>query len=208
MTAPALPSATVVLRRGPEVLLVQRSSALRNYAGMWVFPGGRVDAVDAHADPLVAARRAAARELAEETGVRLDPAALRPLARWTTPVERSRRFRAWFFLADATTDAVVQVDQQEIVGHRWVEPVAALERQAAGEWILPPPVFVTLTALGAGIDEAAEPLLYDPRTAPVDGGHVSLYAGDAGFESGDAALPGARHRLWMDGPRWRYERGG
>ena len=46
MTAPALPSATVVLRRGPEVLLVQRSSALRNYAGMWVFPGGRIDAGD------------------------------------------------------------------------------------------------------------------------------------------------------------------
>ncbi len=35
---------------------------------------------------------------------------------------------------------------------------------------------------------------------------VALYAGDAGYDSGDATLPGRRHRLWMLDEGWRYER--
>jgi hypothetical protein len=34
-----------------------------------------------------------------------------------------------------------------------------------------------------------------------------LYPGDAGYEAGDPARPGPRHRLWMQKERWRYERG-
>jgi hypothetical protein len=35
---------------------------------------------------------------------------------------------------------------------------------------------------------------------------VALWHGDAGYESGDAATPGPRHRLVMAAAGWRYER--
>ena len=35
---------------------------------------------------------------------------------------------------------------------------------------------------------------------------VALWHGDAGYEAGDASLPGPRHRLIMADDAWRYER--
>ena len=177
---------------------------------MWVFPGGRVEPSDGPVDSLVAARRAAVRELAEETRLTVEAAALVPLARWTTPAERRRRYRAWFFLAhDSDGDAVV--DDAEIVAARWVTPAEALAR-TTGDWKLPPPVFVTLTRLAAlpGPDERlAEarrgPILFDPRNAIAEGGAVSLYQGDAGYAQLAPDAPGSRHRLWTGGERWTYE---
>lgn len=58
--------------QGPDVLLVERASTLRNHAGQVAFPGGRIDPGDA--GPLGAALR----EAEEETG--LDPAGVVPLA--------------------------------------------------------------------------------------------------------------------------------
>ncbi|GAA4537041.1 CoA pyrophosphatase [Pseudonocardia xishanensis] len=57
---------------GPEVLLVERASTLRNHAGQVAFPGGRLDPGDT--GPVGAALR----EAEEETG--LDPAGVVPLA--------------------------------------------------------------------------------------------------------------------------------
>lgn len=57
---------------GPDVLLVERASTLRDHAGQVAFPGGGADPGDAHA---VAT---ALREAEEETG--LDPAGVAPLA--------------------------------------------------------------------------------------------------------------------------------
>ncbi len=37
-------------------------------------------------------------------------------------------------------------------------------------------------------------------------GPVALWHGDAGFETSDASVPGARHRLSMFDGDWRYER--
>lgn len=69
------PSAVLVLfgegERGPELLLLERASSLREHAGQPSFPGGALDPEDgdpAGAGPL----RAALREAEEETG--LDPA--------------------------------------------------------------------------------------------------------------------------------------
>jgi hypothetical protein len=42
----------------------------------------------------------------------------------------------------------------------------------------------------------------DPEKVDV----VALWEGDAGFEAGDAALPGARHRLNMGEGPWSYDR--
>ena len=87
MSTAAVPAATVVLGRdsaaGLEVLLLERTRGASFAAGAWVFPGGRVDAADAGphpADSLEAARRAAARETAEEAGIDLGVAALHPMA--------------------------------------------------------------------------------------------------------------------------------
>ena len=46
----AKPAATVILTRpageGIEVLLLKRSEALKHMPGLWVFPGGKVEADD------------------------------------------------------------------------------------------------------------------------------------------------------------------
>ncbi|MHA6723420.1 NUDIX hydrolase [Sphingomonas sp. RS2018] len=82
---PVIPAATVVVMRDrdgapPELLMVERSRAMRFAGGALVFPGGRVDAGDvamAGGDDELAARIAAIRECIEEAGVApgLDPAA-------------------------------------------------------------------------------------------------------------------------------------
>ncbi|OLE23061.1 MAG: hypothetical protein AUG44_23110 [Actinobacteria bacterium 13_1_20CM_3_71_11] len=79
---PAVPrvAATVVLLREPyEVYLMERAATMAFAAGMYAFPGGGAEPVDA--DP----RATAVREVREETGVVLAPEALVPWGRWITP---------------------------------------------------------------------------------------------------------------------------
>jgi 8-oxo-dGTP pyrophosphatase MutT (NUDIX family) len=119
------PAASVILWRsgpsGPEVLMGQRGAAAVFMPSKYVFPGGSVDHGD-HSEGHLAATcitrlaqhcgpdapgpemlaGCALRELTEETGLRLAPAA--PLAflfRAITPAGSPRRFDARFFLADA-----------------------------------------------------------------------------------------------------------
>jgi 8-oxo-dGTP pyrophosphatase MutT (NUDIX family) len=220
--APAHPAATVVLLRdgptGCEVLLVQRHERLAFHGGAWVFPGGRIDAEDearsGSADPLAAARYAAAREAEEEAGVVVDPHALVLISRWVTPEFLPKRFDAWFF-AGAAPDAAVRVDGHEIRAHQWLTPRAALAQQARGELELPPPTFVTLAQLGEHASAAATLAAlgggrietFVPHVAVLPDGACSLYPGDAAYDGGDVNAPGPRHRLWMLGRAWRYERG-
>lgn len=69
--------AAVVLLVDPNgsILLTRRAASMRSYPGCWVLPGGAVD-------PGEALVGAAAREVAEETSLVVDPGALRPLACW------------------------------------------------------------------------------------------------------------------------------
>jgi 8-oxo-dGTP pyrophosphatase MutT (NUDIX family) len=222
-------AATVVVLRdatggaaGIETLLLRRNSRLGFAGGMWVFPGGRVDAADAtdvtggHAfGEEGTARRAAAREAFEEAGIALDAGALVPLSHWTPdPASAHKRFATWFFLAGATPGTVV-VDGGEIVDHGWIRPEDALGRHAAGEIELLPPTFVTLADLAAhesvacALDAARGGGVprYLTRMVRVDGELVALWAGDAGYDSGDGSRDGARHRLLMGSLPWRYVRG-
>lgn len=218
--APAVahPSATLVLLRdGPddiESLLVRRNARLDFHGGAWVFPGGRIDDADraGDADELTSARRAAVRELREEAGLTVAPDLLVHISTWTTPDIAPKRFRTLFFIAPG--DGAVQVDGGEIHDHRWIAPRAALAARSTGELELPPPQHVTLLALSefASVGEAVtalaklEPLSFAPRFVHGEAGAVCLYEGDAGYETRELEVAGPRHRLWLTGSDWRYER--
>src|SRR5262249_45640549 len=114
---PAIPAATVVLVRdaaaGLETLMLKRNAAIA-FGGMWVFPGGRIDAADGDDDE--APRRAAVREAFEEAALVVEPSALVPFAHWTPPPVAPKRFATWFFLAPAPS-AEVAIDGGEIHDH-------------------------------------------------------------------------------------------
>jgi len=154
-----VPAATVVLARDGvdqddiEILLVRRSTRLVFHGGHWVFPGGRVDEADFQAAgselEYPAALKAAVRETREETGIELAEQSLIHTAHWTTPPRLPRRFCTWFFVYPVTIPVTVQVDQREILAHRWLRPAQALAEDDSGELILPHPTRVTLEDLAA-----------------------------------------------------------
>lgn len=213
------PAATVVVvRKGldaPEVLLLRRSSKLAFHGGAWVFPGGRLDVDAGEHDDATGARRAATREAREEAGLELDPSSLVPLSHWTTPEGVPKRFATWFFVA-AIERGEVRVDGGEIHEHRWCTAAEAIAAQRTGAIELPPPTFVTLSVLAAhrsphellAATAAEPPLVYLPRIVRADGGGVSLYPGDAGWETRTPEAAGARHRLLFLDSGWRYLRDG
>ena len=224
-SVPAIPAATVVpLRDGPdglETLMLRRNSKLEFAGGMWVWPGGRIDPGDyaegaAGDDAAVleaAARRAAVREAGEEAGIEVDPDSLVWFAHWTPPPISPKRFATWFFAAPAP-EGRVTIDGGEIHDHAWWAPAEAMRLRNALEIELSPPTWITLEQL-KGYPSVAEalsdlrarpPEYFATRFSSVEGGAVALYHGDAGYDDEDATRPGGRHRLWMVGADWRYER--
>lgn len=216
-------AATVVLVRdaaesgGVETLMLQRASKIA-FGGMWVFPGGRVEPTDedpsAPGDEIAAARRAAARECIEETGLVVAPGELTVRSHWLPPAGAPRRFSTWFFVAAAPPGAVV-VDGGEIRDHCWMRPGDALDRRDRGEIELAPPTWVTLHELtiAASVEEllgraraAGEPERFATRVGDAGGTMVTMWHGDAGYDDGDPMRDGPRHRLWMEEAGWRYER--
>ncbi len=210
---PVTPAATVIVARdatdGLEVLLLQRSD-VGAFAGMWVFPGGRVDDTDEGHDELARARSAAAREADEEVGVRVLAADLVPFSHWTPPVRNGapRRFSTWFFVAP-WDGGPISHDGHEIVDHRWMAPMDAVAERLP----LAPPTWVTLHHLAEypSLDalHAAPPAVerYLTRPAKVDETPILMWHGDVGYDTGEPHVDGPRHRLWMPGDgAWRYER--
>jgi 8-oxo-dGTP pyrophosphatase MutT (NUDIX family) len=232
-------AATVVLLRdadgGPECLMVAKTEG-QFFGGLWVFPGGRVEADEGSG--LEGARRAAVREAEEETRLRLEPDALVPLSHWEPPPEAAKRFLTWFFVAALPDDAGdVVIDGGEIGDHVWTTPEAALAAHSRGEIKLLPPTWVTLYRLSGheAADTAvaaarkAEPERFSTRIVAgatagevdqaegagkaIRAAMVALWDGDAAYpEDGTAppgplATPGPRHRLVMDDTTgWHYER--
>ena len=71
-----------------ELLLVKRTPKARFMGGVWVFPGGAVDAQEGEGD--AAHRVAAVRELSEEAAITLDtPEELVKFSRWIAPPRSS-----------------------------------------------------------------------------------------------------------------------
>ena len=76
-----------------EILLIKRASHMRTYPNAWVLPGGQID-------PGETPREAAARELQEETGLQVDPAALELIGVWQAQVpHRLRQYLMLIFKA-------------------------------------------------------------------------------------------------------------
>jgi 8-oxo-dGTP pyrophosphatase MutT (NUDIX family) len=217
--AAPIPAATVVLLRdvdtGPEVLMLRKNTGMA-FGGMWVFPGGRIDAGDfaGGRDTDGAARAAAAREAREEAGLELEPDAFVWFSHWTPPPGPQKRFATWFFAAGADAVQTVTIDDGEIGAHEWIAPQTALDRHAAGAIDIVPPTWVTLWQLArhARVGDLLAHLggrparHYATRIAKGRDGHrVTLWEGDAGYASHDADAPGARHRLVMAPTGFRFE---
>ena len=147
--APPIPAATVVLLRdgdaGIEVLMLKKNSKI-TFGGMWVFPGGKIDAEDypVAGDVDAAARIAAARETQEEAGLSVSAEAFVQIAHWTPPPGPQKRFATWFFAAQIDDDQNIVIDDGEIKAHAWIRPQDALAKHTAGEIDLVPPTWITL----------------------------------------------------------------
>ena len=137
------PAASVVLlRRGGkhgdralEVLLLKRTDSAKFMPGVWVFPGGAVDAADGEGEAgHPGLRRARAGRGGRDRAARRRGAG--PLlAAGSRPEVISTRFDAWFFLALAPAHSPPKPDGVETVEAAWFEPRAALEAQEAGELV-------------------------------------------------------------------------
>jgi hypothetical protein len=160
MSVEPRPAASLILlrrggkhrERGIEILLVRRSTEASFMPGVWVFPGGGVDAGDGNGDE-AAHRAAAVRELHEEAGIELAPdAELLAWSRWITPAHSPPR-----------------PDGEETTEAAWIAPGEALERHRAGELELVFPTIKHLEALlpfsssdevlAAARDRVVEPVL-------------------------------------------------
>ena len=231
---PATPAATVVALRdsdqGPEALLLRRRRG-GAFSGMWVFPGGKVEAGDAdlagvaapggfaagHLDPadeIAVARQAAVREAMEEAQLHLAPSDLEVHSYWLPPPEAPRRFSTWFFVAAAGPEGVIVVDLTEVHEYKWLTAERAMFERAAGALALAPPTWMTLWQIDQHPDVAAvlaearsrPPLRFETHLRAVGGRTTLTWEGDAAYDDGDLERPGPRRRLWLseDGP-WRPE---
>ncbi len=186
-------AASVILLRGGadalELLLVKRTEKARFMGGVWVFPGGAVDAHEGEGDS--AHRAAAVRELEEEASVAgVDPGTVVKFSRWITPVEVQIRFDTHFFLAPLPEGAEPAVDGEECVDLGWFTPQAALDAHAAGEILLVFPTIKHLEQL-ADFDSADALLEYaagrevlpvTPRVVVSGETARVLLPGDEGYE--------------------------
>ncbi len=132
---PARQAASIILLRGGdqtlELLLVQRTPKARFMGGVWVFPGGAVDAHEGEGDQ--AHRVAAVRELEEEAAVSgIAPHELVKFSQWITPEQVKIRFDTHFFLAEAPAGVEPCIDGEECVDLGWFTPQDALRAGEAG----------------------------------------------------------------------------
>ena len=207
---------------GIEVLMLRRNSRIY-FGGMWVFPGGRVDAADRDAETRVEVcdggdgrgfSAAAIRETREEAGIDLADSELFHFAHWLPPAVREKRFSTQFFLAMAPENHDVAIDHGEITEHHWMTPSSALRLRAAGEIEIVTPTFCTLNWLEGfrTVSDACAaikgPECFHTHIKQVDGadpGMVAFYSGDVSYDSMDLDTPGPRRRCYMLQSAWWWE---
>jgi 8-oxo-dGTP pyrophosphatase MutT (NUDIX family) len=232
-----LPSATVVLLRdapaeGLQVFLLKRHGLSDVLGGVHVFPGGKVDPEDAQAAerlqlpaqqlhallgepdlPVAEAAAlfvAAARELFEEAGVRVEVDALQPWSRWVTPVVSSftrKRFDTRFFVAAMPPGQEAAPDTHETTEGVWLAPRAALQQYWQGAIDIAPPQLMSLAHLArhASVDSVLAaargqaPPCIRPEPHGEGGVRVLCYPGDPGHPEPLRVLPGPTRLHWRNG---------
>ena len=151
-------------------------------------------------------------ETEEEAQIQLDQSRLQLISWWTTPPSIKRRYETAFFIADCPGQQVV-VDGEEADDYLWCHPGELVGSHQQGELALMPPTLVTLTELSSCATVADARAFYDRRPVPdihpkisdADGRVCMLYGGDAGYDSADPKVPGARNRCYLENGKWRYE---
>jgi 8-oxo-dGTP pyrophosphatase MutT (NUDIX family) len=192
-----------------EVLLLKRNKALAFAAGLWVFPGGKIEAdeIEQSENDLEAAKIAAVRETKEEANLDVEGEELIFFSHWTTPVLEPRRYATYFFFGEIMEElSEVTIDDSEIKEHVWLHPQVALNKLQEGELAMMPPTIMSLQLVRKCLSVAEAkvkmqetvPIFILPVLQPKDGKMVCMYEGDAGYESVDAEKVGARHRLVLD----------
>ena len=181
----------VLLHRDGRWLLDVRASDADYAPTRLGLIGGHVEVTDG---PDQVFENAVRRELAEETGIELDPGAeLHPWSRWITPEVVPVRFDTHFFVALAPAHSPPKVDGREVDDAGWFHPQRALEAHAADELNLVFPTIRTLETLvpyssaedvlAAAPDRDVAPIL--PRVTGTRAEHRVLLPGDPGYD--DAA---------------------
>ena len=112
--------------------------------GFYAFPGGQVDRNED-------ARACAARELLEETGVRVDPQTFIDIGRWVTPPFVPRRFDTLFFMAKCPDGEEARVMTAENDFGEWIRPQDALAKWMRGQILMATPILHTLRSLASGL---------------------------------------------------------
>lgn len=216
---PAIPAATVILLRQrqnePQVLMLHKNLEI-DFGGLWVFPGGRIDAEDSDesGDADAAARNAAVRETIEEAGINIPGEDFILFSHWTPPPREGRRYATWFFVTSTEEEHDIQVDGEEIQNHQWINPKEALAKHATGEIDLVPPTWVTLYTLAQF--ESVEETLTTLKTRETrhyethlgkdaDGIRITMWSGDSGYENWDASISDETHRLIMSPDGFEFQ---
>ena len=150
---PAVSVIPVRSRAGLLEVFVQHRALTMDFApGAVVFPGGRVDPVDertAAETGTSVAQACAVREVAEETGAVIDPAALVPWDRWVTPIHYPRRFDVEFFLLPVSGGAEFAHRTEEATHSDWMPVVHLVRATETGTLRLVPPTRTIVDELSA-----------------------------------------------------------
>lgn len=172
--------------------MVRRADTQSFMPGVWVFPGGGVEADESFA-------QCAARELTEETGIELEPGSeVLPWMRWITPEVVTVRFDTHFFVALAPAHSPPKPDMAEVDDAGWFSPRAALDDSAAGELALVFPTIKTLETLlpyanaeevlAAAPRRSMEPVL--PRVVGTRENHRIVLPWENGYEDAVGEIEG------------------
>ena len=214
------PASTIMLARDfdgqLEVLLLKRNKALAFAGGLWVFPGGKIEAeeIEQSKDDLAAAKIAAVRETKEESNLDIGTDDLVFFSHWTTPVIEPRRYSTWFFFGEVHHDfSEVTIDDSEIKEHVWLHPQAALNQLQEGKLAMMPPTIVSLQLIRKCLTAAEakeklqeeEPIFTLPVLKLKDGKMICMYEGDAGYDSADVEKIGERHRMILDMKKGEFD---
>src|SRR5437762_8098381 len=188
MASPRSAAAVILVREVPEleVFWMRRAPQMMFQGGFYAFPGGQLD-------PNEDVKVCAARELFEEVGVRVDPAALIDVGRWVTPAFAPRRFDTCFFLAQRPAGEEARVATAEHDIGEWIQPRAAVAKWMEGQILMAPPVLHALRCLSNGLDGIEVMMKSVPRAHGEMASEIEMRPGVVLVPVRTPTLPPATH---------------